>query len=85
MSLKTTVPNIKFKLVSIKGIINTKNMIELALNMSNTKDILDVMVESAPNYYVSSSKTTDTVYHEKFLQALESLTKNLENGIYIAL
>lgn len=85
LSLKTVIPNIKFKLVSTKGIINTKKMIELALEMSNTKDILDVMVESAPNYYVASNKTTDYIYHDKFLQALESLTKNLENGIYLSL
>ncbi len=85
LSLKTTIPNIKFKLVSTNGIINIKKMIDLALNMSNTKDILEVNVESAPNYYVSSKQTIDTSYHEKFLQALESLAKNLENGIYISI
>jgi hypothetical protein len=84
MNLKTNMPNIQFKLVSTKGIINTKKMIELALNMSNTTDILQVNVESAPNYYVSSKETIDYTHHNKFLKALESLAKNLENGIYIS-
>ena len=85
INLKTTLPNIKFKLVSTNGIINTKKMINLALEMSNTKDILEVNIESAPNYYVSSNSTTDNTYHNKFIQALESLSKNLENGIFISL
>lgn len=84
MNLKTNMPNIQFKLVSTKGIINTKKMIELALNMSNTTDILQVNVESAPNYYVSSKETIDYTHHNKFLKALENLAKNLENGIYIS-
>jgi hypothetical protein len=84
MNLKTNMPNIQFKLVSTKGIINTKKMIELALNMSNTTDILQVNVESAPNYYVSSKETIDYTHHNKFLKALEILAKNLENGIYIS-
>jgi len=50
INLKTTLPNIKFKLVSTNGIINTKKMINLALEMSNTKEILEVNIESAPNY-----------------------------------
>ena len=60
-------------------------MINLALEMSNTKDILEVNIESAPNYYVSSNSTTDNTYHNKFIQALESLSKNLENEIFISL
>ena len=85
ISLKTTIPNIKFKLVSTNGIINTQKMIETALIMSNTKDILEVNIESAPNYYVSSNITIDISYHHKFLQALDNLGKNLENGIYLSL
>jgi hypothetical protein len=85
INLKTTLPNIKFKLVSTNGIINIKKMINLALDMSNTKEILEVNIESAPNYYVTSTITTDYTEHNKFIQALESLSKNLENGIFISL
>jgi hypothetical protein len=85
INLKTTLPNIKFKLVSTNGINNTKKMINLALEMSNTKDILEVNIESAPNYYVTSNITTDYTDHNKFIQALESLSKNLENCIFISL
>lgn len=84
ISIKTTIPNIKFKLVSTNGVENIKKMIDLALNMSNTKDILEVMVESSPNYYVTSKETTDTTPHKKFIQTLETLSQNLENGIYIS-
>ena len=79
---KTTLPNLKFKLVSTKGINNIKQMIQTALTNTNTNDILDVIVESAPNYLVSSKTTTDFTYHKKFLQELEILSKNLDNNIY---
>ena len=82
---KTTIPNIKFKLVSTNGCSNIKQMIQLALKNSNTTDILDVMVESSPNYYVSSKVTTDNSYHQKFLHELELLSKNLENNIYVSI
>ncbi len=85
MSLKTVIPNIKFKLVSSTGIDNLLKMITTALEISKTKDILEVMVESAPNYYVSSKETTDISHHKKFLSALENLAKNLENNIYISI
>ncbi len=82
INMKTSIPNIKFKLVSTNGIENIKKMIDLALNISNTKDILDVMIETPPNYYVSSTKTTDITNHQKFITALENLSKNVENNIY---
>ncbi len=82
MNLKTTIPNIKFKLVSTNGINNIKKNIERALEISNTTDILDIMIETPPNYYVTSTKTTDTSSHIKFLTALEALSKNTENNIY---
>ena len=85
ISLKTTVPSIKFKLVSTNGIYNIKKMIDIALEISNTKDILEVMIESAPNYFVLSKETTDTIPHKKFIDALENLAKNLENNIHISL
>jgi translation initiation factor 2 alpha subunit (eIF-2alpha) len=85
ISLKTTVPCIKFKLVSTNGIDNIKKMIDMALDVSKTKDILEVMIESAPHYYVSSKETTDTTHHKKFIDALENLAKNIENNIYISL
>ena len=82
---KTTIPNIKFKLVSTNGCNNIKHMIQLALNNTETADILDVMIETAPKYYVSSKKTTDNSYHIKFLQELEQLSKNTDNNIYYQL
>ncbi len=82
---KSTMPNIKFKLVSTNGCDNIKQMIQLALNNTNTADILDIMIESSPNYYVSSKITTDFSYHNKFLQELEKLSKNLDNNIFISL
>ena len=82
---KTTLPSIKFKLVSTNGINNIKQMITLALNNSKTIDILDVMVESAPNYYVSSSKTIDDSYHKQFLDELNNLYKNPDNNIYLSI
>ncbi len=85
MSIKTTIPNIKFKLVSTNGIDNIKKMINIALEMSNTKDILDIMVETPPNYYVTSTKTMDTANHTKFITSLENLSKNLENNIYFTI
>lgn len=81
---KTVIPNIKFKLVSTTGCSNIKRILQLALNNTNTNEILDVMIESAPNYYVSSKLTTDFTYHKKFLQELEDLSKNSENNIYYA-
>ncbi len=84
INVKTTIPNIKFKLVSTNGVENIKKMIDMALEISNTTDILDVMIESSPNYYVSSRETTDTIPHKKFITALENLSKNLENNIYIS-
>ena len=80
--VKTTIPNMKFKLVSTNGCNNIKEMIQLALHNTNTTDILDVMIEAAPKYYVSSKKTTDNSYHIKFLEELEKLSKNLDNNIY---
>jgi hypothetical protein len=85
INLKTAIPSIKFKLVSTNGIDNIKKMIDTALDISNTKDVLEVMIESAPNYYVSSKETSDTSYHHKFIGALENLAKNLENNIYVSL
>jgi translation initiation factor 2 alpha subunit (eIF-2alpha) len=82
INMKTSIPNIKFKLVSTNGIENIKNMIDLALNISNTKDILDIMIETPPNYYVTSTKTTDISNHQKFITALDNLSKNVENNIY---
>ncbi len=82
INMKTSIPNIKFKLVSTDGIDNIKTQINKALEISNTKDILDVMIETPPNYYVTSNKTTDTTQHKRFLVALENLSKNLENNIY---
>jgi translation initiation factor 2 alpha subunit (eIF-2alpha) len=83
MNLKTNIPNIKFKLVSTNGVDNIKKIINLALENSNTKDILDVMVETPPNYYITSTKTMDVSYHNKFLNSLESLSKNQENNIHM--
>ncbi len=79
---KTVIPNIKFKLVSTTGCSNIKRILQLALNNTNTTEILDVMIESAPNYFVSSKLTTDFTYHKKFLEELENLSKNPENNIY---
>jgi hypothetical protein len=79
---KTTIPSFKFKLVSTNGINNIKQMIKQALINSNTTDILDINIESSPNYYVSSKLTTDNSHHKKFLQELEKLSKNLDNNIY---
>lgn len=84
INLKTIVPTVKFKLVSTNGINNIKNMIDTALTISNTKDILEVMIESAPIYYVSSKETTDTLPHMKFIDALEKISKNLENNIHFS-
>jgi hypothetical protein len=85
VNLKTIVPTIKFKLVSTNGIENTKKMIDIALTKSNTKDILEVMIDASPNYYVSSRETIDTTPHEKFISALQELAKNQENNIHISL
>ncbi len=82
---KTIIPNMKFKLVSTIGINNIKHMIQLALNNTNTTDILDVNIESSPNYYVSSKTTTDFSYHNKFLQELQKLSNNIDNNIYYEL
>jgi translation initiation factor 2 alpha subunit (eIF-2alpha) len=82
LNMKTSLPNIKFKLVSTNGIENIKKMIDLALDISNTKDILDIMIETPPNYYVTSKKTTDISNYTKFITALENLSKNVENNIY---
>ena len=79
---KTTIPNIKFKLVSTNGTNTIKQMIKQALINSNTTDILEVNIESSPNYYVSSKVTTDNSHHNKFLQELEKLSKNLDNNIF---
>ena len=84
INLKTIVSSIKFKLVSTNGIDNIKKMIDEALDISNTKDILEVMIESAPHYYVSSKETTDTTPHNKFIDALDNLAKNLKNNIYFS-
>ncbi len=79
---KTVIPNMKFKLVSTTGCGNIKRILQLALNNTQTNEILDVMIESAPNYYVSSKLTTDFTYHKKFLQELEDLSKDPENNIF---
>ena len=85
VNLKTVIPTIKFKLVSTNGIENIKKMLDIALTKSNTKDILEVILEASPNYYVSSKETTDTTPHEKFIAALENLAKNQENNIHVSL
>lgn len=85
INLKTVIPTIKFKLVSTNGIENIKKMLDIALTKSNTKDILEVILEASPNYYVSSKETTDTTPHEKFIAALEDLAKNQENNIHVSL
>jgi hypothetical protein len=81
---KVIIPNIKFKLVSTNGCSNIKRILQLALNNTNTTEFLDVMIESAPNYFVSSKVTTEFTYHKKFLQELEDLSKNPENNIFYA-
>lgn len=83
INLKSTNQIVKFKLVSTKGIDNIKKIFDTALTMSNTKDLLQIKVDSSPNYYITSDITINTEHYEKFIQALDSLSKNLENGIYI--
>ena len=85
INLKTFIPTIKFKLKSTNGIENIKKMIDIALTKSNTKDILEVMIEASPNYYVLSKETIDTTPHEKFISALKELAQNQENNIYMSL
>jgi hypothetical protein len=41
------------------------------------------MIESSPIYYITSKNPYEEIDHSKFIQALETLSKNLENNIYI--
>jgi hypothetical protein len=83
ITIRTKNPVSKFKLVSMNGIDNIKKNISTALEMSNMNNILDITIDSAPNYLISSkdhSITTDD--HMKFIHALEILAKEPQNGIY---
>ncbi len=86
ITFKTTNPITNFKMVSNNGINTIKNAINLALEETNLKDIIEIFVDSTPNYYITN-KTDELDFdqnnHLRFLKALEKLGKNPESSVFI--
>lgn len=84
LTLSTTIPTTKFKMICQSNIINMKNIINMALTETNLKDHINITVESTPNYIIASKDTSiDTSKHIEFLKVLERLGKDPENLVKI--
>jgi hypothetical protein len=78
-------PITKFKMVSLNGVTNIKKIILLALEESNTKDLLDINIETTPIYnIISKDFNIDNSYHDAFFSVLEKLGKLPENSIFVS-
>ncbi len=83
--VKNKHPITKFKMVSLNNIENIKKIILLALDETNTKDLLDINLEATPIYQiVSKDFDIDESYHITFLEVLEKLGKLPENSVMIS-
>jgi hypothetical protein len=69
--------------LSVSDVNNIKKMINTALYTSGLENDIDIMIESSPIYYITSKNPYEDIEHSKFIQALDSLSKNLENYISI--
>jgi hypothetical protein len=85
ITVKTSHPITKFNMVSLNGVANIKKIISLALEETNTKDLIDINIESSPIYQIISKDfNIDNSYHLSFLEVLEKLGKLPENSIFIS-
>jgi hypothetical protein len=85
ITFKTTNTITNFKMVSNNGIITIQDTIMKALEETNLTDLIDIFVDSTPNYYITNKKDQDTdpEQHLMFLKALEKLGKNPESSVFI--
>ena len=82
--IKNRNPETHFKMVSSEGVITLKRIINEALEITKMKGVLDIIVDSTPNYIITSKNDEiDTTHHMTFLQTLEMLGKQPENSVYI--
>ncbi len=76
LNVKNTEIITKFKFVSLEGINMTKQLINQALEETNLKDSIKIMIESTPNYYIKSLNNSTKEDHNLFLKKLQLLGKN---------